>query len=77
MASFAFDETPAPQGRFGIPDANAYMFGCGARKRFFDDKLDIGIGYSVALKDNRESFVISRNGFGQLHLFTAGAKYKW
>lgn len=77
MASLAYDETPAPQGKFGIPDANAYMVGFGGRKRFFSNKLDLGFGYSLALKDNRKSFIVSRNGFGQLHLFTIAAKYLW
>ena len=77
MGSVAYDETPAPQGQFGIPDANAYMIGFGARKRFFNDKLDIGIAYSLALKDNRKSFIVSQDGFGQLHLITIGAKLLW
>ncbi|RDU71946.1 hypothetical protein CQA66_05650 [Helicobacter aurati] len=77
MGSLAYDETPAPQGQFGIPDANAYMFGLGYRKKLFDDKLDIGIAYSLALKDNRKSFIVSRDGFGQLHLLTIGAKLLW
>ncbi|WP_104746722.1 OmpP1/FadL family transporter [Helicobacter bilis] len=77
MGSIAHDETPAPQGKFGIPDANAYMFGLGFRKRFLDDRLDLGLAYSLALKDNRKSFIVSHDGFGQLHLLTIGAKYLW
>lgn len=77
MGSIAYDETPAPQGKFGIPDANAYMFGLGFRKRFLDDRLDLGLAYSLALKDNRKSFIVSHDGFGQLHLLTIGAKYLW
>ncbi|EEO25145.2 hypothetical protein HRAG_02202 [Helicobacter bilis ATCC 43879] len=77
MGSIAYDETPAPQGKFGIPDANAYMFGLGFRKRFLDDRLDLGLAYSLALKDNRKSFIVSHDGFGQLHLLTLGAKYLW
>lgn len=75
MGSIAYDETPAPQGKFGIPDADAYMVGLGFRKRFFSDKLDIGVGYSLALKDNRKSFIVSHDGLGQLHLLTVGLKY--
>ncbi|RDU67667.1 hypothetical protein CQA53_01315 [Helicobacter didelphidarum] len=77
MASVAYDMTPAPQGVFGIPDANAYMVGFGGRKRLLNNKLDIGFGYSLALKDNRKSFIVSHDGFGQLHLFTIGLKYLW
>lgn len=77
MASLAYDETPAPQGTFGIPDCNAYAFGLGYRKRFFNNKLDLGAAYSLALKDNRKSFIVSHDGFGQLHLITIGAKYLW
>lgn len=77
MGSVAYDETPAPQGKFGIPDANAYMFGIGYRQQFLSDKLDLGIAYSLALKDNRESFIVSHDGFGQLHVLTIGAKYLW
>ena len=75
MASCAFDETPAPQGRFGIPDANAYMAGIGARYKIWQDKVDVGVGYSIALKDNTRSFIQSKDGLGQLHLITLGAKY--
>lgn len=77
MGSLAYDKTPAPQGKFGIPDADSYMIGFGARKMFFDNQLDIGIGYSLALKDNRKSFIVSRDGLGQLHLLTIGVKYLW
>lgn len=77
MGSLAYDMTPAPQGQFGIPDADAYMIGIGARKKFFDNQLDVGIGYSLALKDNRKSFIVSHDGFGQLHLLTIGVKYLW
>lgn len=77
MASLAYDETPAPQGKFGIPDANAYMIGFGGSKRFYDDKVSLGFAYSLALKDNRQSFIKSRDGFGQLHIFTIAAKYLW
>lgn len=61
----------------GWKDANAYMFGLGYRKKLFKDSLDLGISYSLALKDNRKSFIVSHDGFGQLHLFTIGAKYIW
>lgn len=77
MGSLAYDGTPAPQGQFGIPDADGYMIGFGARRNFFDNKLDVGIGYSLALKDNRKSFIVSHNGLGQLHLLTVGAKLLW
>lgn len=77
MGSVAYDETPAPQGQFGIPDANAYMFGIGYRQQFISDRLDLGIAYSLALKDNRQSFIVSHDGFGQLHILTIGAKYLW
>lgn len=77
MASLAYDETPAPQGTFGIPDCNAYAFGLGYRKRLLNNKLDLGAAYSLALKDNRKSFIVSHDGFGQLHLITIGAKYLW
>ncbi|MDY5822221.1 MAG: hypothetical protein SPJ83_05405 [Helicobacter sp.] len=53
------------------------MFGLGFRKRFLDDRLDLGLAYSLALKDNRKSFIVSHDGFGQLHLLTLGAKYLW
>lgn len=77
MGSLAYDMTPAPQGQFGIPDADAYMIGIGTRKKFFDNQLDVGVGYSLALKDNRKSFIVSHDGFGQLHLLTIGVKYLW
>ena len=77
MGSIAYDETPAPQGQFGIPDANAYMVGLGYRHQFISNKLDLGIAYSLSLKDNRKSFIRSHNGLGQLHVLTIGAKYFW
>lgn len=79
MGSLALDLTPVPQGRdkFGIPDANAYMLGLGMRYALWDNRADIGIAYSLALKDNRESFIQSKNGLGQLHLLTIGAKYRF
>lgn len=77
MGSIAYDETPAPQGQFGIPDANAYVFGIGYRQRLLSDRLDLGIAYSLSLKDNRKSFVASHDGFGQLNVLTIGAKYLW
>ena len=79
MGSLAFDGTPVPQGkdRFGIPDANSYMLGLGARYDLWDGKPDVGIAYSLALKDNRNSFIQSKHGLGQLHLLTVGAKYRF
>lgn len=79
MGSLALDFTPVPQGRdkFGIPDANAYMLGLGARYNLFDGRADVGLAYSLALKDNRESFIQSKDGLGQLHLVTLGAKYRF
>lgn len=77
MGSFAYDKTPAPQGQFGIPDANAYAFGLGARYELWDGKADVGIAYSLALKDNRKSFLRSKDGLGQLQLLTFGAKYRF
>ena len=62
MGSFAYDKTPAPQGQFGIPDANAYAFGLGARYELWDGKADVGVAYSLALKDNRKSFLRSKDG---------------
>lgn len=77
MGSLAYDKTPAPQGEFGIPDADAYMFGAGARYEMWDGKADVGIAYSLALKDNRKSFIKSKDGLGQLQLLTFGAKYRF
>lgn len=77
MGSFAYDKTPAPQGQFGIPDANAYAFGLGARYELWDGKADVGVAYSLALKDNRKSFLRSKDGLGQLQLLTFGAKYRF
>lgn len=77
MGSFAYDKTPAPQGQFGIPDANAYAFGAGARYELWGGKADVGIAYSLALKDNRKSFIRSKDGLGQLQLLTFGAKYRF
>lgn len=77
MGGLAYDETPAPQGQFGIPDADAYMVSFGARRNFLNDKLNVGLGYSLALKDNRKSFIVSHDGLGQLHILTLGAKYVW
>ncbi|TQR40378.1 hypothetical protein DMB95_08110 [Campylobacter sp. MIT 12-8780] len=74
MLSFAYDETPTPQGVFGIPDANAFMFGLGLRKRL-SESVDVGLAYSLAVKDNRKSFIQSHDGWGELHLVTAGFKY--
>ncbi len=77
MGSFAYDKTPAPQGQFGIPDADAYAFGLGARYELWDGKADVGVAYSPALKDNRKSFLRSKDGLGQLQLLTFGAKYRF
>lgn len=77
MGSFAYDKTPAPQGQFGIPDANAYVFGAGLRYQIWNGKGDIGIAYNMALKDNSKSFVQSKDGMGQLQLLTMGAKYRF
>lgn len=79
MGSLALDLTPVPQGkdRFGIPDANAYMLGLGARYAILDNRADVGIAYSLSLKDNRNSFIQSKDGLGQLHLLTIGAKYRF
>lgn len=79
MGSLAYDATPVPQGknRFGIPDANAYMLGIGARYDLWDNKADVGIAYSLALKDNTRSFIQSKDGLGQLHLLTLGLKYRF
>lgn len=79
MGSLAFDGTPVPQGkdRFGIPDADSYMLGLGARYDMWDGKADVGIAYSLALKDNTKSFIQSKHGLGQLHLVTLGAKYRF
>lgn len=77
MGSFAYDKTPAPQGQFGIPDANAYAFGLGARYELWDGKADVGVAYSLALKDNRKSFLRSKDGLGQLQLLTFGAKCRF
>lgn len=79
MGSLAYDATPVPQGknRFGIPDANAYMLGIGARYDLWDNRADVGIAYSLALKDNTRSFIQSKDGLGQLHLLTLGLKYRF
>ncbi|WP_104718694.1 OmpP1/FadL family transporter [Helicobacter trogontum] len=77
MGGVAYDETPASQGKFGIPDADAYIMSFGLRRNFIEDKLNVGLGYSLALKDNRKSFIQSKDGLGQLHLLTIGAKYTW
>lgn len=74
MGSFAYDETPAPQGRFGIPDASAYMLGFGLRKNF-SKNVDIGLAYSLSIKDNRRSFIKSHSGKGQLHLISTAIRY--
>ncbi len=75
MLSGVYDETPVPQGSFGIPDCNAWIGGVGARYKIWRKKLDVGVAYSAAFKDNRQSFIQSKNGWGQLHLLTFGAKY--
>lgn len=79
MGSLALDFTPVPQGRdtFGIPDANSYMLGLGARYNLFGGRADVGLAYSLALKDNTKSFIQNQNGLGQLHLVTLGAKYRF
>lgn len=77
MGSFAYDKTPAPQGQFGIPDANAYAMGIGARYQLWNGKGDIGIAYNIALKDNSKSFIRSKDGMGQLQLLTMGVKYRF
>ena len=79
MGSLAYDATPVPQGknRFGIPDANAYMLGIGARYDLWGNRADVGIAYSLALKDNTRSFIQSKDGLGQLHLLTLGLKYRF
>lgn len=68
MASVAFDETPVPKDGFGIPDADGYMVGVGARYSMFDDLLDVGAAYSMTFKDNRKSPIQSHNGWGKLQL---------
>ena len=73
MGSFAFDESPVPQDKLGIPDSNAYMFGLGVRKQT-SDKWNIGLAYSLSLKDGRKS-IYQTGGFGQLHLFSASIGY--
>lgn len=77
MGSFAYDKTPAPQGEFGIPDANAYVFGLGFRKAMWSGKGDVGVAYNIALKDNSKSFIKSKDGMGQLQLLTVGLKYRF
>nr|WP_317404634.1 outer membrane protein transport protein [uncultured Helicobacter sp.] len=73
MGSFAFDQSPVPQDKLGIPDSNAYMFGFGVRKQT-SDKWNIGLAYSLSLKDGRKS-IYQTGGFGQLHLFSASIGY--
>lgn len=68
MASVAYDETPVPIDAFGIPDADGYMVGVGARYSMFDDLLDVGAAYSMTFKDNRKSPVQSKAGWGKLQL---------
>lgn len=68
MASVAYDETPVPIDAFGIPDADGYMVGVGARYSMFDDLLDVGAAYSMTFKDNRKSPVQSKEGWGKLQL---------
>ena len=68
MASVAFDETPVPKDAFGIPDADGYMVGVGARYSMFDDLLDVGAAYSMTFKDNRKSPIQSHSGWGKLQL---------
>ncbi|WP_027327354.1 OmpP1/FadL family transporter [Helicobacter pametensis] len=68
MASVAYDETPVPSDAFGIPDADGYMVGVGARYSMFDDTLDVGAAYSMTFKDNRKSAVQSHDGWGKLQL---------
>ncbi|ANV97859.1 hypothetical protein BBW65_03145 [Helicobacter enhydrae] len=68
MASIAYDETPVPIDGFGIPDANGYMVGVGARYSMFDDLFDIGAAYSMTFKDNRKSPIQSKEGWGKLQL---------
>lgn len=73
MGSFAFDQSPVPQDKLGIPDSNAYMFGLGVRKQT-SDKWNIGLAYSLSLKDGRKS-IYQTGGFGQLHLLSASIGY--
>ena len=68
MFSAAFDQSPVPQDKIGIPDSNAYMFGLGAQK-LIGEKWKAGVGYSLALKDGRKS-IYQTGGFGQLHLLS-------
>lgn len=68
MFSAAFDQSPVPQDKIGIPDSNAYMFGLGAQK-LIGEKWNAGVGYSLALKDGRKS-IYQTGGFGQLHLLS-------
>lgn len=68
MFSVAFDQSPVPQDKIGIPDSNAYMFGLGAQK-LIGEKWNAGVGYSLALKDGRKS-IYQTGGFGQLHLLS-------
>ena len=76
MGSFSYDESPAPQGSFGIPDANAYIFGLGGKKSL-SENLDLGAALSLAFKDNRKSFIRSHNGWGQFHIFSLALNYRW
>ncbi|MCE3046605.1 OmpP1/FadL family transporter [Helicobacter kayseriensis] len=68
MASIAYDETPVPSDAFGIPDADGYMVGVGARYSMFNDSLDVGAAYSMTFKDNRKSPIQSKDGWGKLQL---------
>ena len=47
------------------------MMGVGARYSMFDDLLDVGVAYSMSLKDNRESPIKSEEGLGKLQLVNA------
>ena len=75
MFSAAFDQSPVPQDKIGIPDSNAYMFGAGVRKTF-SEQWNLGVAYSLSLKDGRKS-IYQTGGFGQLHLLSASLGYQF
>ncbi|WP_081441314.1 OmpP1/FadL family transporter [Helicobacter mustelae] len=74
MGGVAYDQSPAPQDKIGIPDSDGLMFALGGKYKFRDFVL--GAAYSVTFKNNVMTLYQSPN-FGQFRIFTATIEYHW
>lgn len=77
MGSLAFDEGAAPRNNFGLLNATSLGLGLGARKALLNDRLDIGLAYSVKFRELSNSYINLKSGSNQVHLFSLGARYSW